>query len=298
MTSRYIVVYQMGKVASTSIVATLTERDGIEAVQSHFLGEKALAALIPSITNADVPQYFFKNQFGQFFENVRTTRRINRIRAGLIPTERLLVISLSRNPIEWARSSVVQDVEGYLAIFKNICKTQSLSSETEEEAVTSGLKYILNASCKLLEKMGGIDAFLANTASYSAKFRNTIFEENPGSARLFMMLLRPAEWFEKHFEVALGVNLKGMEKNANIWTASSPNADYVIVRYEEMAVALPRWLQDNGICTISKLKRENESGEKKFAKEVADVFKSAAGRRFNKIYADTQYCRNFHYSAS
>ena len=57
----YAVVYQMGKVASTSIVDTLGSFDHIEAVQSHFLGDKALVAVIPSITDPDISDYFFRN---------------------------------------------------------------------------------------------------------------------------------------------------------------------------------------------------------------------------------------------
>jgi len=297
MTRRYIVVYQMGKVASTSIVSTLNELQDISAVQCHFLGEKALAAIVPTITGANVPLYFFKHQLGQFIENIRITRRVNLIRAKLFGDERLVVISLARNPVEWARSGVVQDVEGYLPSFESLCKTKSLPCQTDAEIVTNGLKCVLDESCSLLEKAGGIDAYLAEVENDPAVFKDTIFEDNPGTTRLLRLFLRPANWFEKHFETALGIYIKDMKEDRGVWTTTSPNADYVIVRYEEMPNSLAQWLNKNHVCEIADFKRENISGAKQFSKEVADVFSSVSGDKLSKLYSYTKYSKTFYYGS-
>ncbi|MFY0312851.1 hypothetical protein ACFMBG_23570 [Leisingera sp. D0M16] len=42
-------VYQFGKVASASLVATLNELDNVEAAQSHFLGKTALHKIFGSV---------------------------------------------------------------------------------------------------------------------------------------------------------------------------------------------------------------------------------------------------------
>lgn len=59
---RFVVVYQFGKVASTALVATLNEQTGIEAVQSHFLGEPALRSTLGARLNPAQGEYFVFHQ--------------------------------------------------------------------------------------------------------------------------------------------------------------------------------------------------------------------------------------------
>lgn len=292
----YAVVYQMGKVASTSIVATLNEVEGIEAAQAHFLGEKALSAIVPQITSPETPDYFFEHSLGQFIENVRITRRMNLTRAGGVPGKRLLVISLSRDPVEWIRSSVVQDIRGYLPILKSLCDSAQLTYATDAEAATAGLRYLIEKSCDLLSAFGGVDGFLESQLGYSRRFAATIFENNPDNARLFMMFLRPANWFESHFQPALSIGLDEMACDDLVWHAEEDHACFAVVRYEDMSEALPRWLKSMGLCDIGELRRENVSAEKSYAAEVASVFRSDVGDRLKVLFNETRYSRFFGYA--
>lgn len=286
----------MGKVASTSIVATLNEIDGIEAVQAHFLGEKSLSSIVPEITSPDLSEYFFCHSLGQFIENMKVTRRINMVRAGKIPGERLLVISLSRDPVEWARSSIVQDIKGYLPTLKSLCDSAKLNYITDAEAVSTGLHYLVHQSCDLLVKFGGIDKFFSSQRTYAERFEGTIFDGNTDTSSIFLMLLRPASWFDSHFEPSLSIHLKDMTKNDSTWSAVQNHAHFVIVRYEDMAEKLPKWLGSSGLCNITRFKRENLSEAKEHAAEVASVFKSDAGERFKTVYSDTRYSKFFGYA--
>lgn len=294
----YIIVYQMGKVASTSIVASLNDFDDIEAVQSHFLGEDALRAVLPSIIGADVPQYFFKHQLGQFVENTIITRRMNQILANRSNGDKLVVISLARDPIEWVRSGIVQDAAGYLPIFQAICENKGLPCSSDVDAVENGLDFILKSTCDLLEAKGGIDLYLENTARDPNRFNGTIFKKNPGTARLFSMILRPVDWFEKHFEAALGVQVSEMTKTNDLLVLRRDNADYIIGRYEDMSSALTRWLRDEDICDISEFRRENTSGEKPFSKQISEVFKGDQGMRLQNLFQKTAYSQQFEYYGS
>lgn len=291
----FTVVYQMGKVASTSIVATLKEIDGVEAVQAHFLGEKSLSSMVAQITSPDLSEYFFRHSLGQFIENMKITRRINMVRSGKIPDERLLVISLSRDPVEWARSSIVQDITGYLPTLKSLCDSAKLYYTTDAGAVSAGLHHLMEQSCDLLIKFGGIDGFLSSPKTYAQRFEGTIFDGNSDTSRILLMLLRPANWFDSHFEPSLSLYLKDMTKSDFTWSAVQDHAHFVIVRYEDMAEQLPKWLGLNGLCDITDFKRENLSDAKEHAAEVASVFRSDVGERLKAAYSDTRYSKFFGY---
>jgi hypothetical protein len=296
MTEIYAIVYQFGKVASTSIVATLDDLDGVTAVQSHFLGEAALSAVIPTITGAQVSPYFFKHQLGQFVENVRITRRMNRIRAGKT-NERLLVISLSRNPLEWIRSSIVQDIQGYLPILKSLLKSQNIEAVDEQEIVVKGLAHIISTTAHILEREGGVDNCLKRMQEKDGSvFENTSFASNLDSRRIFYMILRPFDWFEKHFQKALNVHPSQMNKIDGAHELSDQTTNYIIIRYEDLERTLPAYLKANNMPTFTELKRENTSGVKPFAQECADAFKTDDAQILDAFFCDTRYAQTFGYS--
>ena len=56
-----VIVYQFGKVASTSLVNALNKCPRIEAHQSHFLGESALQRIIPIAVGRGTSAYFHEH---------------------------------------------------------------------------------------------------------------------------------------------------------------------------------------------------------------------------------------------
>ena len=296
MTEIYAIVYQFGKVASTSIVATLDELDGITAVQCHFLGEAALKEVIPTITGAQVSPYFFKHQLGQFVENVRITRRMNRIRAGM-RNERLLVISLARNPLDWIRSSIVQDIEGYLPVLKSLLNKQNIETTDDQDIIVKGLAHIITTMTLILNREGGVDACLERMQNNAdAVFENSSFAADMDSRRIFNMTLRPFNWFEKHFQKALNVHPSQMKKVGGLHEFADQTTNYVVIRYEDLEQALPAYLKSNGMPTFTELKQENTSGLKPFSEECADAFKTPEAQILDTLFCDTHYAATFGYS--
>jgi hypothetical protein len=292
----YAVVYQMGKVASTSIVATLDEIENIEAVQSHFLGDKALKEMVSSLTNPEVSEYFFDHSLGQFVENVRITRKMNAARMGQPAGTRLLVISLSRDPVEWIRSSIVQDIEGYIPILKEIVAASGETAPDDEELVEKGLRLFLNTSCHILDQFGGIDALLTTPNAISYAFEKTVFRDITEARRMFLMLLRPADWFSGHYKVATGLDVATMKQVNGVLEHSEAHADFVVVRYEDFKKMLPAYLQRMGICDLTEFKSKNLTESKLFAENVARLFKSDIGQRLRSIYNRTGYAQTFGYN--
>ncbi|MEP4699512.1 MAG: hypothetical protein ABJZ79_00025 [Parasphingorhabdus sp.] len=293
--SVYAVVYQIGKVGSTSIVATLDELPGFTAVQSHFLGEDILKDIIPTITNADVTSYFFKHQLGQFIDNMHVTRQINMIRAGKTPN-RLMIISLSRDPLEWFRSSLVQDMEGYAPILHNFGLKNGVPEGAESDVIEGALEKFAEKAADVIETTDGVDALVRTLETTGAgAFRGTAFQGNVQTQKIFRMMLRPFNWFDKHFAVSLGLTLEQMEKTDLGLEYSDDIADYVVLRYEDIATTLRAYLEKMDLPVYDELLRKNDSTSKQFADETKRAMKSASGQRLNALFAQSRYSRAFGY---
>ncbi|MFQ5623934.1 MAG: hypothetical protein ACE5FS_11120 [Paracoccaceae bacterium] len=296
MKKRFAVVYQIGKVASTSIVATLNEIDAVEAVQSHFLGKYSLMESLATLTSEDISDYFFEHQIGQFIENARLTRRIRAIRSGRAD-ERLLVISLTRDPLDWFRSSVVQDMDGHLPNFRVLLDSLGVAYGNDSNAVVIALTRLFNVYAKILHRFDGID----NTVkllrvSSDAVFDGSSIENDLQSRRFFYMMLRPFDWFQKHFQNALDIKLEDMSRSDGISRYSDETGDFFIIRYEDLQNATATCLAEIGIKNMPKLKRENISKDKLFSEETKKAFLSPAAERLNSFFKKSEYSKTFGYS--
>lgn len=292
---RYIVVYQFGKVASTSIVATLDEIEDVTAVQCHFLGEWALASIIPTITGADVPSYFFQHQLGQFIENTKITRRVNLIRSGKTD-ERLIVLSICRDPVEWLRSSLVQDIKGYLPILKGQAASFGLAASSDEDLVQKSLIRILYQAADLFEVNGGIDKTIeAMKRDRAGFFNDTAFGNDIGAHRILNMMLRPFHWFDEHFRKSMGFGIPDMTRTELGYEMQDATMDCLIARYEDISSSIPAYVEKLDLGKGIDLKRENLSEAKMFASAVSAAFKSDAAGRILALSSRTAYSRQFGY---
>lgn len=110
----YAVVYQFGKVASTSVVAALNLLPDVEAVQCHFMGKQALSQVLDSLFAPTMTDYFYFHQRGQLIENIDITRKVSQLRQPGTSEQNLLVLSMCRDPMDWFRSALTQDAAAHL----------------------------------------------------------------------------------------------------------------------------------------------------------------------------------------
>ena len=68
------IVYQYGKVGSTSVVNALNQLPESEAFQSHFLGESAFSETLKRLQDPAASDYVFEHSAGQLIENLRIYR--------------------------------------------------------------------------------------------------------------------------------------------------------------------------------------------------------------------------------
>ena len=105
------IIYQYGKVGSTSLSAALDQLPGAQASATHFLGEKAFREVFDRLLDPRTPQYFFEHESGQLFRNLRIHRQF--LRRDTDPGA-LTVVSLAREPFDWFRSAFAQDIRQHL----------------------------------------------------------------------------------------------------------------------------------------------------------------------------------------
>jgi len=291
----YAVVYQMGKVASTSLVATLNKGSEITAVQSHFLGVDALRDILPSMVSSSLGDYFYAHQFGQFKINVEVTRRINMILDGQ-NEERLLILSMSRDPLDWFRSSLVQDMEAYAPQFIEYAGHSGLVGKSDDETVCAALSDCIQHFVNILEQQGGIDAhFEKRKEGFGRIFIGTPLENRPPLQRVFHMMLRPYNWFEEHFERAMKLKVSAFNQSGSVYTYTADRADYVILRYEDIQSSFIPAMKSIGLLVPSKLAIENTSVEKPFSRATRRAFSGEAGLALSVLAKNSRYAHRFAY---
>ncbi|OSP56496.1 hypothetical protein [Pseudoruegeria sp. SK021] len=288
----YAVVYQYGKVASTSTVALLNQLDGVEAVQCHFLGRVALEKILQQVLSPDLSDYFHFHQRGQFVQNMDITHRVNRIRAGKIPGERLLVISCARDPMTWFQSAVTQDITGYLPSFRDIAP----DAPDDDALLRATGPGMLGAFADVLTTLGGVDravAALALPGFHTDLAKGVWF--HPALRDLFLLLTRPFNWFELHYEKALDHTLAAYTETDGFLRRDDGEATFAILKYEDLEPQLGRLIDSLGLGPLPPLPRENTSGAKPHAATLSEIFQGPEADRLRTLFAGSRYSQSFGY---
>jgi len=292
-----VIVYQFGKVASTSLVNTLNTCPGIDAHQSHFLGSDALQRIVPIAVDKSTNDYFHEHLAGQFLSNLRLTHKMNKALAGQM-SNRLRVISLTREPLDWLRSGIVQDIEGYRGEIVEFARDAGIEAESERVLLREGLARILRRVADIIAAKGGIEAVLSEfLASGGTHILDDLPKAKPRIVRrIFFLAIRPLVWFDEHFSTCFGVALEEFEEDQWAWRASIENADFMILRYEDLASNLEPAMRKIGIELKGSLKRDNVSRTKPYAEDVLAAFQTKAAEDLHEHLKQSEYARQFRYA--
>lgn len=293
MTEVYGVVFQMGKVASTAITRALGSLKGVEAAHCHFLGEDALKKVLRVALNPSNTDYFFKHQMGQMAENAAITRAITRIRAGT-DSRRLVVLSLTRDPFTWLRSSVLQDIGGYADMLSELSSDQLTASY--EARIRVGLTRFLGQLEEHLWDYPSVEACLRASTSGDPTRMGRVSDWPHQKRQLMLSALRPAEWFTQHYEGGLGLDLAEFETHGPLWHKANGNAQFGIIRYEELETAFPVFC-DWALGKTPRLPVINESGRKPLSNAVAAAFATPEAAGLESALKRSDYARQFGYAA-
>ena len=290
-----VVVYQFGKVASTALVKSLNASPEVDAHQSHFLGENALQRMVLNATDRSVNAYFRTHMVGQLIANLNLTYEVNQTKHGDDDRE-LKVISLSREPLDWLRSCVQQDILGYrddiLAYAQNHCPANQHGS------IEHGLSAILQRLTDVVEAKGGMPAILAE---FKTRGGGQILDV-PGLPcdgivrRVFFLAIRPLSWFDDHFARCFGLGLADVPKRGNHWMTRRNGATFVILRYEDINAEFASAMHSAGVPFSGRLVHANESQGKLHAMEIRAAFDGEAAQRLRHQVLQSDYARHFGYA--
>jgi hypothetical protein len=298
-TRHLVVVYQFGKVASTALVSSLSEMPDVVAVQSHFLGLETFSGIVRLIIDGVFSDYAADHNLGQLNQNVAIERTIKAVRSGRHPEVTLTILSLSREPLDWFRSAIIQDIEGHRAGLRQIAGVPA--DTPDDEAVVKGISTACEEIASFLSENEGIEGFLA----LDVGVRHEVLRQHFGShtdgimSELVLLFLRPYTWFDQHFAPYVGVGVAELPTIApQVYRGEfGPSARTYVIRYEDILTNAPLVLDDVGITDAFRLTRENVSEEKQLSAAVRDGLAAAPLDRLRALSNASSYARQFGYGA-
>ena len=285
----FIVVFQFGKVASTSIVNAINSAEGVEAVQCHFLGAEVYAELIRNVLRPGNSDYTFEHQLGQLNANLKVSRRIVQIRSKIL-SERLGFLTVVRDPMDWFGSALVQDIEEHKKGLLGISAQMGLSDRSERERVFEGMREFLRFAVYEFGELGGVEPVLRARRV----LRGDIWDVAK-TRQILELMLRPFGWFQKHYHPATNTTLSDFSRCDEIWTTTRQSVEHVIVRYERLADDLPKAYKQLSLKNIPRLPTLNVSRGKDFAEEINTALDSDDGKVLREMFGETEYSRFFGY---
>lgn len=298
-TRDFVVVYQFGKVASTSLVSSLSALDGVVAVQSHFLGRSSFGEMVDLLVDPRRSDFFFEHTLGQFVTNFSVERAIGAIQAGKYPGVRLTVLSLAREPIDWFRSSIAQDIDAHLAALRQIVGKDA--DADDGSVISTGFANVCERIATVLEAGGGIDSFRAvgHGRERNEILRKSLDSDSPQMIGQFLFrFLRPYGWFADHYSRYLGVDVSELSTIApQVYGGDiGPLARTYVIRYEDLDESVPMVLRDMGIAERFELARENVTATTGLAAAVKEGLAASPVDHLRSLSDATEYARQFGYT--
>jgi len=269
----YFIVYQYGKVGSSAVVDTLNTLPGAEACQVHFFDQKSFQNTFNRLLSPNLSDYMFHHSSGQLMQNIAAYRRF--LRAGQ-EGEKTTILTMCRDPFDWFRSCVTQDIAEYLPSFHYTLHALGIPYEVDDEAVFHGLLTLFSRILQALELSGGIDNL--TTEKRQALRKSMDFADNR-DFQLFLFLLgrflMPHNWFSTHLHPALDTNFTEMEAvSPCLFRTRKEWGNIYMLRYEQLAEAFGLALGDLGYAKIPELKATNVSASKRLNTAVREAFAS------------------------
>jgi hypothetical protein len=300
-THTIVVVYQFGKVASTSVVNAINTAAGYKAVQSHLLGADLLKLLIPYICDPNTSDYAAQVELDQLEEAIRTTRLLNAVRNGTGPRKRFVLVTLVREPLAWFRSALVQDLPRYMELLRGISRHWNLPDpENSDEALVSSLRRAIFWLAEVAERTED----LAHVHWAEPTFAKAVEDIVPPDLRqeflsLFFVMVRPLGWFEAHYRNATGIGLGEFQPyRLGMWKRPPDWAHAYLIRYEDLAKGFLVLRDDLGLPGDIDLPHDNVSAQKPHAVAASAAFKSPEGARLRAALCTTGYARYFGYGVA
>ena len=277
------IIYQYGKVGSTSLVEALNKLPDTEAYQSHFLGEAAFADTLTRLMNPEESDYFFRHSCGQLTENLRIYRHYLRRDLDDNP---LTVITMARQPFDWFRSCVAQDIDQHLHSLKLMLDKRHISYKSNGAAIKSGMALVFQQLLLAIAHFGSLDQMCRGERYPELEEALPHEDQEDFQSLMFFvnMFMRPHLWFQTHFEPFLGFGLKDLAPmDSGPYKKTEQWGNIYLLKYEQLSDSMRVVMNDLGYRRRAKLPRRNTGRTKHFARELKGAFNTEAATQLRAL---------------
>lgn len=290
MKNKLIIVYQFGKVGSTSLVASLNALENVTAYQSHFLGKIAFGQILHILLDPDTSDYFFEHNLGQLSQNIRTQRAIDMFNR---QQDEIFFLSLAREPLDWYRSAVSQDLVGTLEGFKLFATENGNSNQP----IYFTLNILKDEIKHLFSSMTGEEIECNSTPMCVKTSLNYLKEKYGDSASIIhkqlMIFFRPFSWFNEHYKTYTGLEI--IIDDENVFNLQNNNFNYLVARYEDFN-DIESLIAKYWDIYIDKIQHKNVSHFKQGADRIKEIVSKWNNDATLTTYlSKTSYCQQFRY---
>lgn len=192
--------------------------------------------------------------------------------------ERVTVLTMFREPFDWFRSCIAQEIDDHINTFRYSLDRGGIAWDSDEEAVTLGLELLLTRILGALEVAGGIDN-LSMEVRRGLNQTMAFADDRDFEQFLFLLgrFLAPHFWFATNLRPALETDLQDMERlSIDLFRARKEWGNIYLLRYEQLQGAFESALRDLGYADPPQLAHSNISAEKPFSDAISAVFASPA----------------------
>ena len=240
LTEKEVIVFQMGKVASTAITRSVGE-SGIKASQPHFLSMDAFLTLIKKFEDPDLLPFTANHTLGQIYTNIPLHNKIQKQKKygykDKYGSNLLKIITIAREPVGWYLSNLSQNFEEYknqILGWSDPDFADGKDAQVIENKITIFLNAVFNFFAKTVERID--ESTLPQLFKYLDPKNSEYQKGNEAIVQHCLMLMRPIVWFSQHFDPIIGTNFKTMhfDRQRGYAIIQQDALDILFLRFEDL----------------------------------------------------------------
>lgn len=282
-----VYIYQIGKVASTSIANSITAC-GLNGIQTHFLGKKALTSVFQQVLKPQLNDFFYRHKKGQLIESIEYTRKIN---VKLQNNEEVLLISLARDPNSWYWSTISQQFKGAKGQYQQYCRIIGWQTDSTEESITKFYSDFIDfIRANKIPKLGE-----KNSGNQLQKVKKDVTAAEKLFIDELLLINRPLVWFDNHIKVFTGIDIFSERPFDEKHVYLHKNFKLLLIKYENLSESIDT-IKDFLELDKFVLKQNNISSQKEhdgLVKKMKALFGSDLANILE--LKQTRYCKYFAY---
>ena len=289
-----VVIFQMGKVASTAIAAGLG-RAGLHSLQAHVACPGRLAEKLHTIANPALGEEVATRVYQDFLLELRVMYLLGRARRGEGRGNSLKIVTPVRDPVSWYWSHFAEMYDHYRGLLLRYWQAQGGAADAFEPRRV--FLQLLERMFDLLENSSAPLDSVAGVARLQAA-ANELDASNVLASQVNRFLV-PLRWFDEDFLPATGVDVYRHPFDATGGSGRLQEGGFAVLllQYERLGSLLGQLQSFAGVPALD-LGRENASEDKDIPFDVAQMQKSGLERMspalVERIYS-CRYSRHFGY---